>query len=172
MKKILLVALLVFLPMSVYALEPMSMDALGDVTAQEGVNINFGATEAGAVTIETTATSTAWTNYDTTTKVESGIVQKVVQSAADVIKVWGNLTIQAKTASDKALVEIGLPNVKVQSNNKRTDIFISSKAHGDTGPAASYDAFITDTTTGKLGSQYTTGATTSITGGTIQISAM
>jgi len=145
MKKILLVVLSVLLPMSVYALEPMSMDSLDEITAQEGVKItisgsgiyNDGSVDVitDALEIQQKAVSTAWTNKDATGTVESGIVNVVSQTLADKIFVKGDLTILASTtdttatATDPAVssVNIGLPDVYITKGSKKTEIYITNR---------------------------------------------
>ena len=172
MKKILLVALLVLLPLSVYALEPMADGGLDEITAQEGVRITIGGqTQADALTIEQEATSTSWTN--TSGDVETGIYMKVDQAGPDTIKIWGDLTIVAaefdideNPATDLvSAVQISLPHIYKTSGAKKTDIFIASRAV----PATTT---MCEPTEGKLGSQYRSGGYTEITGGTIYISAI
>ncbi|VVS95212.1 DUF6160 family protein [Desulfoluna spongiiphila] len=190
MKKILLVALLVLLPMSAYALEPMADSNLDEITAQEGVEIAFsGGGANGGLMVETQATDTAWTNRDGA--IESGILCAVTQSEFNAIEVWGSLTIEAKQESGKDLVEIGLPNIQVVNAAKKSDIYITSVEHtaipdDPSTPdvdesksvdevASAYTNFIGDgvvNTSDMLGSQYTSGAITRVLGGTIKISAM
>jgi len=199
MKKILLVALLVLLPMSVYALEPMADGNLDEITAQEGVQITISGNGSytdpdtsvevmsNALEIQQKAVSTAWTNRDG--NIESGIVMKVTQTDADKIFVSGDLTIQAKTSAGPGFVssvEIGLPEVYMTKGSKKTEIYVTSRTSETSGVNHSKDLddsnFISDVTTpvapatvapGKLGTQYTNaGYTHIVSGGKISITSM
>lgn len=174
MRKILMAAMLVMLPLSVYAAQPMTEANLDSITAQEGVKISFSGSGAnGGLVVQTQAADIAWTNRDNL--IETGIIQDVTQTGFNTIEVTGALTIEAKQVAGVDLVEIGLPGIEVTAAAKKTDIYITSKTHADLAAAKAYDAFIGDgiaAGNGKLGSQYTASAVTVIDGGKIQISSM
>ena len=159
MKKILLIALLVLLPLSVYAApQAMNADELDAMTAQEGVKITFGDADGGAggLVIKQAAADTAWTNKDVDgdTIVETGILMEVTQQD-NIITITDSLTIEAKKfdvnftplkvddgqgnmidnpnyVADSNFVDsvvIGLPTVKKVAGSGRTDIFIFSENH-------------------------------------------
>ncbi|VFQ45236.1 DUF6160 family protein [Desulfoluna butyratoxydans] len=178
MKKILLVALLVLLPMSVYALEPMADCNLDEITAQEGVKITIAgsgdASQFGmgteALEIRQKAVSTAWTNKEN--GVESGIVNKLTQTIADTIFVTGDLTIVASTDGDVSSVAIGLPEVGISKGSKKTEIYITSR-DTNLGDSNFISQVTADPASGKLGTQYTDAGFTHIqAGGSVTISAI
>ena len=170
MKKMILVALLVLLPMSVYALEPMSMDALGDITAQEGVEISFSGTGSGGEFLVTQqAANTGWSNTNATN--ECGIAMVVSEGSTQTILVSDSLTIQA---TDDGVV-IDVPTLSITRNPSKTDIYIGKRAKITDTSDDDYLKFIENIAVvgNKLGSQYTSGGATSIsTGNKITISAM
>lgn len=174
MRKILLVALLVLFPLSVYALEPMSTDSLDEITAQEGVRISIGGGEAAPLIITQQSVSTAWENDNGATDGKSSVLLNVT-GGTDTIKIWGDLTIEAKkatvgSASVDAVV-IGLPQVtKEVEVPKSTVISIGGAVVKETDGSLSNGGAV-------LGTLYQTGGLTTVnthadSNGTITITAM
>jgi len=170
MKKILLVALLVLLPMSVYALEPMGDGNLDEITAQEGVRISIGGGSVGSALIITQqAVDTAWENDDGT-GVKSSILMDVT-GGEDTIKIWGDLTIEAKVVGSKDAVVIGLPQITKETTSAKSTVISIGGAVSRSG------SDIAQANKDILGTMYQTGGMTTVnvapgSNGTITITAM
>ncbi|BCS96061.1 hypothetical protein DSLASN_16930 [Desulfoluna limicola] len=179
MKKMLLVALLVLLPLSVYALEPMADGGLDEITAQEGVRITIGGDSADdALIITQQAVDTAWENDQS--GVKSSILMDVT-GGKDEIKIWGSLTIQAKqveltdgsTTVTKDAVVIGLPQITRETVVAKSTVI----SIGGECTASTTDKTITQANQQVLGTLFQAGGMTEIntadgSNGVITISAL
>jgi len=181
MKKILLVALLVLLPLSAYALVPMADGNLDEITAQEGVRITIGGGETAPLVINQTAADFAWENQGVlveavegegddpdTPAVMAGFsilmdVDEVVSNGSK-ISIWGDLLIQAT----KLGVELTLPSITSENLGTKTKISLGVNV------AIAADGTLSHTgPSGVLGTMYEGGGLTEILGNSkIIISAM
>lgn len=171
MRKILLVAFLVLLPLSVYALEPMSMDSLDEITAQEGVRITIGgAEEANALVITQTAADMAWENVGeldgSTENHRFSILMDVDEAVSNgnKISIWGDLKIQATQKG----VELTLPSIVSENMGTKTTISLGMDLimsdDGKLGYGPDPDPANGVYISGVLGTLYQGGGKTEITG--------
>jgi hypothetical protein len=195
MKKLVLTAMiLVLVPFSAYSLEAVSDAGLGDITAQDGVNIQFD-----DVKIYQSSGSTAWQDGDSTILLmQSGGTFTLIDEQADddivttiqaydssyVDAAISQLQIDVSTTNDITGVVIGLPVLKQVATAKTTAIYLQSDdTYDGTGklcsasvtPATYTDAAHTTAYTGvaaqKLGTLIQDGSATYVLGGTITITA-
>ncbi|WP_300666750.1 DUF6160 family protein [Desulfoluna sp.] len=180
MKKILLVALLVLLPMSVYAdMKSISDEGLNEITAQEGVQIVVGGTFTGAyvtdgddagdaintggdyMMITKTGNSTAWENINADGTTRTAIRMKQVDQVDTFI--MATLTIEAKDVNDftvagaigESVVDIGVDATIVKPKATATQISLGN------GLKSKDMSFVNE---GILGTQYQQGGTTTVQG--------
>jgi len=132
MKKVLLFVLLAMflvVPMS-FAKTAITEQDLSDVTAQEGVTINFDCFTLGAITIQVQS----WGDADGCATcggyTTAGWVGASITMSSDFVKLSGNMTIDVGTSGTRTALIIGLPGltlagsinqvVKLASNNQLT----------------------------------------------------
>lgn len=110
MKKLVLVAIMMLVPFSAFALDSMNDDALDKLTAQEGVTITFE-----NVVIDQTASDIAWSDADGVTDAPNAGRIYVDQSGSTVTTITGSLKIDVATVGDTALA-IAAPTNGVASS--------------------------------------------------------
>ncbi len=115
MKKVLLfavIAMFLMVPMS-FAKTAISEQDLGNVTAQEGVTINFDCFTVGAITIDVQS----WGDSDGCTTcggyTASGWVGATVNMSTDFVGISGDLTIDVGTSGTQTALIIGLPTLNL-----------------------------------------------------------
>ena len=115
MKKVLLfaiIAMFLMVPMS-FAKTAISEKDLGDVTAQEGVTINFNCFTVGAISIDVQS----WGDADGCAGcggfTSSGWVGASVEMDTDFVNITGNLTIDVGTSGSTTALVIGLPTLNL-----------------------------------------------------------
>jgi len=126
----LIVLMLMVLPLASFAKTVISERDLGDVTAQEGVTINFNCFTLGAITIAVQS----WGDADGCATcggyTTAGWVGASITMSSNFITLSGNMTIDVGTSGTKTALIIGLPGlslagsvnqvVKLASNNQLT----------------------------------------------------
>lgn len=115
MKKVLLfvvIAMFLMVPMS-FAKTAITEQDLGNVTAQEGVTINFDCFTVGAITIEVQS----WGDSDGCAScggyTGSGWVGASVNMSTDFVTLAGDLTIDVGTSGTQTALLIGLPTLNL-----------------------------------------------------------
>ena len=115
MKKVLLLTIVAFLmmvPMS-FAKTAISDSDLADVTAQEGVTINFDCFTVGAITIA----AQSWGDADGCTTcggyTAAGWVGASVTMSSNFVRISGNMTIDVGTSGTRTALVIGLPTLNL-----------------------------------------------------------
>ena len=118
MKKVLLLTIVAFLmmvPMS-FAKTAISDSDLADVTAQEGVTINFDCFTVGAITIA----AQSWGDADGCATcggyTAAGWVGASVTMSSNFVRISGNMTIDVGTSGTRTALVIGLPTLNLQGS--------------------------------------------------------
>lgn len=188
MKKLVLVAIMMLVPFTSFALDAMNDGALDEITAQEGVTITFD-----NVVVNQAGSNIAWGDNDGTTVVRydtdtngDGVIDNsdtptttttdggyifISQDSGNTITLDGtSLTIDVATATSDitvgdatiedgtTFVAIGLPSVTVGATQKTTTISMNAYMDNDGDGAIDFP----EAGTTALGSlyQHTTGNTT------------
>lgn len=115
MKKVLLfaiIAMFLMVPLS-FAKTAISEKDLGDVTAQEGVTINFDCFTVGAISIAVQS----WGDSDGCATCggygSTGWVGASINMSTNFVKIAGNLTIDVGTSGTRTALIIGLPTLNL-----------------------------------------------------------
>jgi len=115
MKKVLLfavIAMFLMVPMS-FAKTAISEQDLGNVTAQEGVTINFDCFTVGAITIDVQS----WGDADGCATCggysASGWVGASVEMSTSFVQITGDLTIDVGSSGTQTALVIGLPSLNL-----------------------------------------------------------
>jgi len=115
MKKVLLFLVLVMflvVPMS-FAKTAITEKDLGDITAQEGVTINFDCFTVGAISIAVQS----WGDTDGCAScgnlTTDGWVGASVNMSTDFVTISGNMTIDVGTSGTRSALIIGLPTLNL-----------------------------------------------------------
>jgi len=108
-----IVAFFLMLPLSAFAKAIISDSDLHDVTAQEGVTINFSCFTVGAITIA----AQSWGDSDGCATcggyTTAGWVGAAVTMSSNFVSITGNMTIDVGTSGSKTAVVIGLPTLNL-----------------------------------------------------------
>jgi hypothetical protein len=115
MKKVLLflvIAMFLMVPMS-FAKTAITESDLSDVTAQEGVTINFDCFTVGAITIA----AQSWGDSDGCTTcggyTSAGWVGAAITMSTDFVRITGNMTIDVGTSGTRTALIVGLPTLNL-----------------------------------------------------------
>jgi len=115
MKKVLLfvvIAMFIMVPLS-FAKTAITEKDLGDVTAQEGVTINFDCFTVGAITIA----AQSWGDSDGCSSCSgltgAGWVGATVNMSSNFVTITGNMTIDVGTSGTRTALIIGLPSLSL-----------------------------------------------------------
>jgi hypothetical protein len=115
MKKVLLflfVAMFLVVPMS-FAKTAITDKYLGEVTAQEGVTINFNCFTVGAISIDVQS----WGDSDGCVTCggfsTAGWVGASVDMSSNFVQITGNMTIDVGTSGTRSALIIGLPSLNL-----------------------------------------------------------
>ena len=155
MKKVLLfavIAMFLMVPMS-FAKTAITEQDLGNVTAQEGVTINFDCFTVGAISIDVQS----WGDSNGCTTcggyTASGWVGASVDMSSDFVTITGDLTIDVGTSGTQTALIIGLPTLNLAGSITQV-VTLSSSPDLTTNP-------------GVLGTSYMSGLSVSPTGALI-----
>jgi hypothetical protein len=152
-KYTLLIVLLVvmMLPLVSFAKVVISEKDLGDVTAQEGVTINFSCFTLGAITVAVSA----WGDADGCNVcggyTAAGWVGSAITMSSDFVKLSGNMTIDVGTSGARTALIIGLPGLSL-AGSMASVIELASNNQLTANP------------TGTLGTSYMSGISVNPTG--------
>jgi len=115
MKKIFLLTMAVFLMMVSLSFAKIAITEkdLGDVTAQEGVTINFDCFTVGAITIA----AQSWGDSDGCSGcgglTGAGWVGATVNMSSDFVTITGDMTVDVGTSGTRTALIIGLPTLNL-----------------------------------------------------------
>jgi len=105
--------MLIVIPLSSFAKSAISDKDLGDVTAQEGVTINFDCFTVGAISIDVQS----WGDTDGCSScgnlTSDGWVGASVDMSTDFVTLSGNMTIDVGTSGTRSALVIGLPTLNL-----------------------------------------------------------
>jgi hypothetical protein len=151
MKKIILIvaALIVMLPLASFAKTVISEEELSELTAQQGVTINFSglAISNVALAVQSWGDSDGFSLYTS-----SGWVGAAITMTGNVVALSGGMTIDVGSSGTLTAVQIGLPTVSIGSSTFQIDQIVKmSTAKTLTG-------------TQTLGTAYMSGLTATVTG--------
>jgi len=109
----LIALMLMVLPLTSFAKTAITDKDLGDVTAQEGVTINFNCFTVGAITIAVQS----WGDSDGCSTcggyTSAGWVGAAVTMSSDFVQITGNMTIDVGTSGTRSALIIGLPGLNL-----------------------------------------------------------
>jgi len=121
MKKVLLltvIALFVMMPFASFAKTAISESELSELTAQEGVTINFTglAISNVALAVQSWGDADGFAGYTS-----SGWVGAAITMTGDVVALSGSMTIDVGSSGTLTAVRIGLPSVSIGSSTFQVD---------------------------------------------------
>jgi len=115
MKKLFILTMAVFLMMVSLSFAKIAITEkdLGDVTAQEGVTINFDCFTVGAITIA----AQSWGDSDGCSScggyTTAGWVGATVNMSSDFVTITGDMTVDVGTSGTRTALIIGLPTLNL-----------------------------------------------------------
>jgi len=130
----LIVVMVMLLPLTSGAKSLITEKDLGDVTAQEGVTINFDCFTMGAVSVNVAS----WGDSDGCASCGGlstvGWIGASVTMSTNFIKLSGNMTVDVGTSGTRSALIIGLPTVNLAGS--MTDIVMLASSAQLTGGTA------------------------------------